>query len=494
MLAALKKLDREPDANNYELFIINGTANGVKGFMPLNRSAGFIFTGNQSAAEVQQTIAHELGHGAFGLEHVGTAAGKTATDNLMDYTASTALDKPQWDLIHGEHRRLTWFQGEEEGMYWGDEDYIQFTIAKIKASFLSNKLINRDSLPAPRNSVRSENVVIGNTTYKYIDVQIISRVGKINSRNIEQVNLPYKGEGLYIDESIYIFVPSDQLQSLKTHITDTRKGLTIFSSGWDANRWSSVLGVVDYGDSRASMYISQVLGSNAAKSFLELRTEIVQNISFYTDLDAMAVNVVHPNAATFGDEQDYWGGSSAIGTKFINAINVGQAIYANGSYPTTTASTDGGFSIRVSGGRDCGKDILDKIKQGVISIDKTTPIDVVSHSMGYAYSLGIIDVLQKAGYKIGWFYCLAPENAGAGYVPQNIEGIWQYGADEKAENLKTQDLIAPQEAIPGNVANRSFFPENELKELKCVEIHKVNNYGWIFKYDEKKGGIIKRNK
>ena len=123
MLAALKKLDREPDANNYELFIINGTANGVKGFMPLNRSAGLIFTGNQSAAEVQQTIAHELGHGAFGLEHVGTAAGKTATDNLMDYTASTALDKPQWDLIHGEHRRLTWFQGEEEGMWTTDGHY-----------------------------------------------------------------------------------------------------------------------------------------------------------------------------------------------------------------------------------------------------------------------------------------------------------------------------------------------------------------------------------
>jgi hypothetical protein len=118
MQAALRKLAQEPEDKNYLLFMVDGKAGDATGFMPLNRSAGFIFMGGQSADAVARTAAHELGHGAFGLEHVGSAqkdANLAATDNLMDYKGGTTLDKSQWDKIHSEYRRITWFQGEDEG-------------------------------------------------------------------------------------------------------------------------------------------------------------------------------------------------------------------------------------------------------------------------------------------------------------------------------------------------------------------------------------------
>ena len=63
------------------------------------------------------TIAHELGHGPFGLEHVWQEKGTTqgATYNLMDYTSKkpdNLLRKYQWHFIHNP--KSSWFGGEED--------------------------------------------------------------------------------------------------------------------------------------------------------------------------------------------------------------------------------------------------------------------------------------------------------------------------------------------------------------------------------------------
>lgn len=116
--AVLKKFGREPEERSYILFMVDGKAGDATGFMPLNRSAGFIYLQGQSTDAVARIVAHELGHGAFGLAHEGRAKDNTlaATDNLMDYSGGTALTKAQWDAIHSEYRRLKWFQDAEEGM------------------------------------------------------------------------------------------------------------------------------------------------------------------------------------------------------------------------------------------------------------------------------------------------------------------------------------------------------------------------------------------
>ncbi len=93
--------------SNYYLFLLNnGTESAKLGIMPYNQPFGFIFTGGQSGDALNRTIAHELGHGAFGLLHTFHTFGhekqldSAKTDNLMDYAGGTRLFKYQWDEIH----------------------------------------------------------------------------------------------------------------------------------------------------------------------------------------------------------------------------------------------------------------------------------------------------------------------------------------------------------------------------------------------------------
>jgi hypothetical protein len=94
------------DANTFYLFLLNHCAAPVKNaIMPFNQNFGFIFTDNPGAS-VERTIAHELGHGEFGLLHTFRTYGNepqldsAKTDNLMDYADGTHLFKYQWDEIH----------------------------------------------------------------------------------------------------------------------------------------------------------------------------------------------------------------------------------------------------------------------------------------------------------------------------------------------------------------------------------------------------------
>ncbi len=93
--------------SNYYLFLLNNATESAKlGIMPYNQPFGFIFTDNESDTLLERTIAHELGHGAFGLLHTFHTFGhekqldSAKTDNLMDYAGGTRLFKYQWDEIH----------------------------------------------------------------------------------------------------------------------------------------------------------------------------------------------------------------------------------------------------------------------------------------------------------------------------------------------------------------------------------------------------------
>ncbi|HEX8041101.1 MAG TPA: fibronectin type III domain-containing protein, partial [Chryseosolibacter sp.] len=93
------------ESHTHYLFLIDRPRDPASlGYMPRSRPAGFIFIephrGN--ADEFIKTIAHELGHGAFNLKHTFSeyALPPATTDNLMDYSNGTFLNKYQWDHIH----------------------------------------------------------------------------------------------------------------------------------------------------------------------------------------------------------------------------------------------------------------------------------------------------------------------------------------------------------------------------------------------------------
>ena len=93
------------------LFVLNG-AKGLEGQkgdllgeMPRKSRFGYIFAGNSpNTEEIVHTIAHELGHGIFTLQHTFDAEyGKGTigtTNNLLDYTETgTGLAAFQWNVM-----------------------------------------------------------------------------------------------------------------------------------------------------------------------------------------------------------------------------------------------------------------------------------------------------------------------------------------------------------------------------------------------------------
>ena len=118
--------NQEYDVNQYYLFVFGEDVQpdrSIAGFMPLKRQFGFIFSNPQASEEgkddMVQVMAHELGHGVFGLEHpfsqLGTVQG--STDWLMDYAGGSKLNHIDWAQIHNPDLRLYLFQDDEEGEF-----------------------------------------------------------------------------------------------------------------------------------------------------------------------------------------------------------------------------------------------------------------------------------------------------------------------------------------------------------------------------------------
>ncbi len=107
------------DKNTYYIFLIPETTKTPTrlGAMPRKTQYGFIFTRNLGSYDLSKVIAHELGHGAFTLEHPwqdNPALAEGTTQNLMDtHPTGTTLRKPQWDQIHDPELVIGLF--EEEG-------------------------------------------------------------------------------------------------------------------------------------------------------------------------------------------------------------------------------------------------------------------------------------------------------------------------------------------------------------------------------------------
>jgi hypothetical protein len=105
-----KIIDGAGDSSyDYQVFLVNKPNDGSLGWSGLNNGdrAGVIH--GDKTGEAPNTIAHEMGHGLFGLKHSdndSTNPHKDSgdTDNLMhsDETGTTHLRKYQWDQIQAK--------------------------------------------------------------------------------------------------------------------------------------------------------------------------------------------------------------------------------------------------------------------------------------------------------------------------------------------------------------------------------------------------------
>ena len=110
------------------LFLLDkptGEYKGAAGIMPQGQQYGFIFMREVTSVtpSITHTMAHELGHGLFGLDHIFSGAygiKKGATYNLMDYTEKTpndALSYHEWTQINLPLPNWSALSRVEEDMY-----------------------------------------------------------------------------------------------------------------------------------------------------------------------------------------------------------------------------------------------------------------------------------------------------------------------------------------------------------------------------------------
>jgi hypothetical protein len=121
-------------------------------------------------------------------------------------------------------------------------------------------------------------------------------------------------------------------------------------------------------------------------------------------------------------------------------------------------------------------------------------IDIVAHSMGFAYATGMIHELKNCGLDISWdgFYIIAPENGCGGGLGTIWAEYWQYGSNYKqtdADPIFDQDGVAPQCAVIGIGNNRAFIPK-DFQPKGFLNSHSISNYGWIFEQQSKDPGYV----
>lgn len=144
-----------------------------------------------------------------------------------------------------------------------------------------------------------------------------------------------------------------------------------------------------------------------------------------------------------------------------------------------------GFQERKKQGVIAGRTYLEMHCKTPMHEQVKDTLDIVCHSMGYAYVLGFCEALN--GYiHLGKFYILAPEGACVeGMDWTQFEEVWQYGKRDGAVAIENQDVIAPQCAVKGleqidpSMGGRIFMPTDAPKATDIVYSHDTRFFDWI---------------
>ncbi|MFY7970301.1 MAG: hypothetical protein ACOVOO_00080, partial [Flavobacteriales bacterium] len=141
-----------------------------------------------------------------------------------------------------------------------------------------------------------------------------------------------------------------------------------------------------------------------------------------------------------------------------------------------------GFNVRFHNGQLCG---LTFCKDFLCS-DKRDTIDIVCHSMGYAYALGFLDAVDEQMI-LGKILILAPESPSVmGYDWNRFQQVWQIGSNRlepHADRVCQQDGIAPQSAVKNiesldvTKGGRVFLPQKAPRGF--IRSHHLNWWQWL---------------
>lgn len=244
------------------------------------------------------------------------------------------------------------------------------------------------------------------------------------------------------------------------------------------------------------------------------------------------------------DRYDYWQPWQAIDDKFKKRINPQETFYADGHFSVSTSNyrslfnfsktaamyperckdpdhhtcnylkintqslfghspsptmrilpvkpNKSGFNKRMENGSIAGNNLL-SILDELPGNCKNDTVYIVAHSMGFAYSLGIIEAIKDKVH-LGGYIIIAPENGMSGYVnTSEWKYVWQYGSDYNTDIAAClQDGIAPQTKVNGlPFSKHCFIPqENMYRKQGFFDSHFIGYYTWILDIPNGEKGYI----
>jgi hypothetical protein len=507
---AYKNYDTLYDKQALYIFVVSEFSNpDLKGYMARGRAVGFISSGTSP-----KEIAHEIAHGAFSLEHTFPKIEKQSSSNLMDYTNGVQLVLEQWKQMQMPNNSFNWFDDEEDASYYNllmrnnTALSVYYWINKLKVAYKNNQKVRIPETTtligkAPKCMLGGIEFPFVNVYTKYVgpgqDADVKDRV-TIGSASIETDGVSLLQPCVLVDDGKFILhAPPGFLSALKIYIeSNTFKNLILFVNGYRpiVNR---------DGD--------PIVGSPLEYDDSNNQVEAGDSRGYWKGIDAQFMNRIGTRQAVYAD------GHHSVATSNHGSVGkfswaFGVSAYAKLKCPTLdgicldksylhTTPNFGGFMVRQKNGELAAEDLISKINQGIHIFNKETDtLDIVAHSMGYAYSIGMIKKLKAAGIKFGRFYIIAPENAVGGSDDWNkFTEVWQYGSNlgEKGEDAYyLQDGIAPQCPVPNitgkylkTKTGRIFIPSS-VETKSFLGSHSISNYGWIFtERTQGKDGYIK---
>jgi hypothetical protein len=190
----------EIDKNAAYIFVIDfANRESVQGDMPRGKQVGYVFCDNSSTFSDGHLIAHELGHGLYGLEHTfatGYGVPQSSTNNLMDYTPDNKdfLAAWQWKIINNPGIVWNFLEGDEDAMLNSNIHLALSPNGKLMdLFFLNEETINPTLIVEPEHYTINK-LKYNNTIYEWNENSFSNGLSKIiftkdENKKTNKVNL-----------------------------------------------------------------------------------------------------------------------------------------------------------------------------------------------------------------------------------------------------------------------------------------------------------------
>jgi RHS repeat-associated protein len=220
----------------------------------------------------------------------------------------------------------------------------------------------------------------------------------------------------------------------------------------------------------------------------------------YTTFDGAHVTIPHRPYPTFemstgsrpvylGQEFNYWSG---VDDAFMERFEDHNSLYLSGSDRRASSANE-----RFNAGKQSGIELLQKIQNGEITLEKEETIKIVAHSQGAAHAAGMAQVLNQA-FKDGvlenpveQIYYLAPHQPGDFATP---EGIFSAQYSRESDKVSSRGLISSRGISGGStfseIKNISFF-RRLINMTTNRGGHDVDTFIEIFDLPSHDGGYVR---